>query len=87
MRVLLPELKANIDRLGQTLESMYSDNRLCQVPPAVPLPLNLAMEQHFKDRPLALRFPTDSTLCLYMKARLQQVITGPTSTTTQTSAG
>ncbi|TNM84481.1 hypothetical protein fugu_008659 [Takifugu bimaculatus] len=26
------ELKANIDRLSQMLESMYSDNRLCQVP-------------------------------------------------------
>uniref|UniRef100_H3DMV8 ubiquitinyl hydrolase 1 n=1 Tax=Tetraodon nigroviridis TaxID=99883 RepID=H3DMV8_TETNG len=26
------ELKANMDRLGQMLESMYSDNRLCQVP-------------------------------------------------------
>ncbi|XP_061905003.1 ubiquitin carboxyl-terminal hydrolase 28 isoform X2 [Entelurus aequoreus] len=26
------ELKANIDRLSQTLEGMYSDNTLCQVP-------------------------------------------------------
>nr|XP_057942452.1 ubiquitin carboxyl-terminal hydrolase 28 isoform X3 [Doryrhamphus excisus] len=26
------ELKANIDRLSQTLEGMYSDNSLCQVP-------------------------------------------------------
>ncbi|CAG12328.1 unnamed protein product, partial [Tetraodon nigroviridis] len=33
------ELKANMDRLGQMLESMYSDNRLCQVPAAVSLSL------------------------------------------------
>lgn len=83
----LPELKANIDRLGQVLESMYSDNRLCQVRPAVSLWLKLVMKKHFKERPHALRLPTDSMLCLYMKARLQRVITGPTSTTTQTSAG
>ncbi|XP_061608028.1 ubiquitin carboxyl-terminal hydrolase 28 isoform X2 [Phyllopteryx taeniolatus] len=28
----ISELKANIDRLSQTLEGMYSDNSLCQVP-------------------------------------------------------
>lgn len=76
-----------MDRLGQMLESMYSDNRLCQVPAAVSLSLTSVTKRQVKERPDALRFPTDSTLCLSMKARLQQVTTGPTSTTTQTSAG
>lgn len=37
--------------------------------------------------PPIVRYPTDSTQCSSMKARHQQVITGPTSTTMPTSAG
>lgn len=38
----MPELKANVERLSQTLEGAYSDTSLCQVLPAASPPLKLA---------------------------------------------
>lgn len=98
--VCAPELKASIDRLTQMLEGMYSDNSLSQVKHThspnslwqTAIQLQYCRASVFytvgvQCCPPTVRYPTDSTQCSSMKARHQQVITGPTSTTMPTSAG
>lgn len=98
--VCVSELKASIDRLTQMLEGMYSDNSLCQVRHALTHLIHSDKQQcthksclifvmpgESKRCPPTVRYLTNSTQFWSTKARHRQAITGPTSTTTPTSAG